>query len=60
MQFYQNLPKGEADLMRRILGKRDKKQTEKEKERFISAALSHGFEQQHAADLFDLIASSTP
>jgi len=51
---------GEADLVRRILGKRDKEQTEKEKERFISAALSHGFEQQQAANLFDLIASFAP
>jgi len=51
---------GEADIVRRELGKRNKERTEREKERFISAASSHGFKQQQAAALFDLIASFAP
>jgi len=51
---------GEANIVRRTLIKRDKERTEKEKERFITAALSHGFEQQQSAKLFDLIASFSP
>jgi DNA polymerase III alpha subunit len=46
MQFFQNLPDFEFP---REFGKE-----------FITAALSHGFEQQQAVNLFDLIASFAP
>jgi len=48
---------GAADITRRYLMKRH---IENEKKKFITAALSHGFEQKHAMDLFDLITSSAP
>ncbi|MES2615038.1 MAG: DNA polymerase III subunit alpha, partial [Bdellovibrionota bacterium] len=47
---------GEADLLRRAMGKKDKNEMEKQKNRFISGATSNGHDAQKASDLFDLMA----
>ncbi len=47
---------GEADLLRRAMGKKDKNEMEKQKSRFVSGAAQNGHSAQKAADLFDLMA----
>lgn len=51
-----NYSLGEADLLRRAMGKKDKQEMEKQKNRFVSGAQENGLEPQSAGDLFDLMA----
>jgi DNA polymerase-3 subunit alpha len=44
-----------ADLVRRIMMKKDRKQLDKEKENFIFAARANGFTENKAAELFDIL-----
>ncbi|MWV62789.1 DNA polymerase III subunit alpha [Helicobacter saguini] len=46
---------GEADLIRRAMGKKDTKIMEKNKEKFANGAESKGFDRKKAEELFDLI-----
>lgn len=46
---------GEADLIRRAMGKKDTKIMAENKEKFASGALKRGFDKQKAQELFDLI-----
>ncbi len=47
---------GEADLLRRAMGKKDKNEMEKQKSRFVSGATGNGHNPESAANLFDLMA----
>lgn len=47
---------GEADLLRRAMGKKDKGEMERQKARFVEGATKNGHDPQKAADLFDLMA----
>ena len=47
---------GEADLLRRAMGKKDKNEMERQKSRFVSGAKSNGHDGDKAGDLFDLMA----
>lgn len=51
-----NYTLGEADLLRRAMGKKDKNEMEKQKARFVSGAISNGFDAKAMSDLFDLMA----
>lgn len=51
-----NYSLGEADLLRRAMGKKDKIEMEKQKSRFVSGAQENGHEAEKAGDLFDLMA----
>ncbi|BBH52082.1 DNA polymerase III subunit alpha [Fluviispira sanaruensis] len=51
-----NYSLGEADLLRRAMGKKDKNEMERQKSRFVSGATENGHDPQKAADLFDLMA----
>ncbi|MBX9703794.1 MAG: DNA polymerase III subunit alpha, partial [Silvanigrellaceae bacterium] len=51
-----NYTLGEADLLRRAMGKKDKIEMEKQKTRFISGASNNNHDPQKAAELFDLMA----
>lgn len=46
---------GEADMLRRAMGKKDKEKMAKEKDRFIERGTANGFEPRKVADLFDQI-----
>lgn len=46
---------GEADLLRRAMGKKDKAQMAAQKERFISGARERGVEGARASYIFDLV-----
>ena len=46
---------GEADLMRRAMGKKDPETLRKLKDRFIKGCIEHGTDQERASRLFDLI-----
>lgn len=47
---------GEADLLRRAMGKKDKNEMERQKARFVAGATSNGHPPEKAGDLFDLMA----
>ena len=47
---------GEADLIRRAMGKKDAKSMAKNKAKFADGAQKNGFDTQKAEELFDLIA----
>jgi DNA polymerase-3 subunit alpha len=47
---------GEADLLRRAMGKKDAKEMERQKGRFVSGAVAKGHHEGKVADLFDLLA----
>lgn len=51
-----NYSLGEADLLRRAMGKKDKNEMERQKSRFISGATENKHDPQKSADLFDLMA----
>ncbi|KAB8029111.1 DNA polymerase III subunit alpha [Fluviispira multicolorata] len=51
-----NYTLGEADLLRRAMGKKDKNEMERQKSRFVSGATENGHNPEKAADLFDLMA----
>ncbi len=46
---------GEADMLRRAMGKKDKAKMAKEKDHFIERGASRGYEKAKVAELFDLI-----
>jgi DNA polymerase-3 subunit alpha len=46
---------GEADMLRRAMGKKDKEKMAKEKDRFIERGTANGFDPRRVADLFDTI-----
>lgn len=46
---------GEADILRRIMGKKDVKALPAEREKFIQRAVELGRDKQHATDIFDLL-----
>ncbi|MGH9631167.1 MAG: DNA polymerase III subunit alpha, partial [Bryobacteraceae bacterium] len=47
---------GEADLLRRAMGKKKKEEMDKQRERFISGARQRGFAAKKVEKLFDLMA----
>lgn len=51
-----NYSLGEADLLRRAMGKKDKSEMERQKSRFVSGATENNHDPQKSADLFDLMA----
>jgi DNA polymerase-3 subunit alpha len=59
MQLAQNLAGytlGEADLMRRAMGKKKKEEMAKHEEKFISGAVSRGIQDEKARKIFTLMA----
>ncbi len=46
---------GQADILRRAMGKKKKDEMEKQRERFIAGALERGLTKKKAAKIFDLI-----
>jgi DNA polymerase-3 subunit alpha len=46
---------GEADMLRRAMGKKDKAKMAKEKDKFIEQGVLRGYEKAKVAELFDLI-----
>ncbi len=46
---------GEADLVRRAMGKKDIELMNKTKEEFVGGAIKNGFDKNKSAELFDLI-----
>lgn len=47
---------GEADLLRRAMGKKDAAEMARQKGRFVSGATQKGHDEQKTSDLFDLLA----
>ncbi len=47
---------GEADLLRRAMGKKKQSEMDKQRERFISGAIERGIAEEKATDIFDLMA----
>ncbi len=47
---------GEADLLRRAMGKKDAAEMGRQKTRFVSGAVEKGYPEQKVSDLFDLLA----
>lgn len=47
---------GEADLLRRAMGKKNAEEMAKQKNRFMSGSTQNGHDAQKASDLFDLLA----
>ncbi len=47
---------GEADLLRRAMGKKIKKEMEQQRERFVKGALEKGIAKKQASTIFDLLA----
>jgi DNA polymerase-3 subunit alpha len=46
---------GEADMLRRAMGKKDKEKMAKEKTKFIEQGVARGYERTKVAEMFDLI-----
>jgi DNA polymerase-3 subunit alpha len=47
---------GEADLLRRAMGKKKQSEMDKQRARFLSGSIANGIDEQKAADVFDLLA----
>lgn len=47
---------GEADLLRRAMGKKNPEEMAKQKGRFVKGAVSRGHDEQKSSELFDLLA----
>ncbi len=47
---------GEADLLRRAMGKKIKKEMDKQRERFVEGAVANGVERARAEFIFELVA----
>jgi DNA polymerase-3 subunit alpha len=47
---------GEADLLRRAMGKKDAAEMARQKTRFLTGAVAKGFDEKACSDLFDLVA----
>ena len=48
---------GEADLLRRAMGKKKKEEMDKQKARFVSGADGNGYDPKRAEEIFDLMAT---
>ncbi|WP_298912302.1 DNA polymerase III subunit alpha [uncultured Algimonas sp.] len=46
---------GDADLLRRAMGKKDQAEMDRQKDKFIDGAVSRGTDRDHAARIFDLV-----
>ena len=46
---------GEADILRRAMGKKKKEEMAKQKEKFIAGAIAKGFTAKHASDIFEIL-----
>lgn len=46
---------GEADLLRRAMGKKIKEEMDRQRERFLTGALENGFDKKKSEELFDLM-----
>lgn len=46
---------GEADMLRRAMGKKIKEEMDKHRERFMQGAVERGHDKQRSSDLFDLM-----
>ncbi|HEY3926967.1 MAG TPA: DNA polymerase III subunit alpha [Candidatus Koribacter sp.] len=46
---------GEADLLRRAMGKKDPKEMEKQRDRFVKGAIDRGYDKQLTVHIFDLM-----
>lgn len=51
-----NYSLGEADLLRRAMGKKDKAEMERQKARFVEGAAKNGHKPERVSEFFDLIA----
>ena len=51
-----NYSLGEADILRRAMGKKNKRDMQIQKKRFINGALQNGYNKQLSEELFDLMA----
>ncbi len=47
---------GEADMLRRAMGKKIKAEMDAQRERFVSGAVSGGLKEKQASEIFDLLA----
>lgn len=47
---------GEADLLRRAMGKKKAEEMEKQKHRFVSGSIDNGIDESKAVEIFDLMA----
>ena len=55
-QILANYSLGEADILRRAMGKKIKSEMDDQKERFVSGAISNGIAKNKANYIFDLVA----
>ena len=55
-QILANYSLGEADILRRAMGKKIKSEMDDQKERFVNGALSNGIKRDKANYIFDLVA----
>src|SRR5438128_2971509 len=46
---------GDADLLRKAMGKKDKVMMEKQRDKFVTGAAANGYPKQKAAEIFDFI-----
>ena len=46
---------GDADLLRKAMGKKDKAIMEKQREKFVAGAVANGYAKQKASEIFDFI-----
>ena len=46
---------GDADLLRRAMGKKDQAEMDRQKDKFIDGAVERGTDRDHAARIFDLV-----
>ncbi|MGB6318454.1 MAG: DNA polymerase III subunit alpha [Litorimonas sp.] len=46
---------GDADLLRRAMGKKDQAEMDRQKDKFIDGAVERGTDREHAARIFDLV-----
>lgn len=47
---------GEADLLRRAMGKKKKEEMDKQKERFVSGSIANGIAEEKADEIFEMMA----
>lgn len=55
-QFLSGYSLGEADLLRRAMGKKIKEEMDKQRERFVDGAIKNGVSKPQADTIFDLLA----
>ena len=51
---------GEADLLRRAMGKKIRKEMEAQRDRFVSGAVARGVEASQAEAIFELLRAGSP